>query len=140
MSYVTIVIHPPSHNIFVLLADVPSTLSLQHFFPNSNVLGYSLDFMNDSTLFFVSSNKVPSAICRCSRPATLLEKETLAQVFSCEFCEISKNTFSYWTPPVAASAWWRNFLTEKSLYERSKLLYVMIFLFYLSYHVRNKCA
>ena len=27
------------------------------------------------------------------RPATLLKKETLAQVFSCEFCEISKNTF-----------------------------------------------
>ena len=30
-------------------------------------------------------------------------KETLAQVFSCEFCEISKNTFSYRTPLVAAS-------------------------------------
>ena len=27
------------------------------------------------------------------RPATLLKKETLAQVFSCEFCEISKSTF-----------------------------------------------
>ena len=28
-------------------------------------------------------------------PATLLKKETLAQVFSCEFSEISKNTSSY---------------------------------------------
>ena len=28
---------------------------------------------------------------------------TLTQVFSCEFCQISKNTFSYRTPPVAAS-------------------------------------
>ena len=28
---------------------------------------------------------------------------TLAQVFSCEFCGISNNTFSYRTPPVAAS-------------------------------------
>ena len=27
------------------------------------------------------------------QPATLLKKETLAQVFSCEFCEIFKNTF-----------------------------------------------
>ena len=35
-------------------------------------------------------------------PATLLAK-TLAQVFSCEFREISKNTFSCRTPPVAAS-------------------------------------
>ena len=33
----------------------------------------------------------------------LIKKETLAQVFSCEYCEISKNTFSYRTPPVAAS-------------------------------------
>ena len=30
-------------------------------------------------------------------------KETLAQVFSGEFCEISKNTFSYRTPLVATS-------------------------------------
>ena len=33
----------------------------------------------------------------------IIKKETLAQVFSCEFCEISKNTFCYRTPPVAAS-------------------------------------
>ena len=49
----------------------------------------------------------------CSRASVLIklqdeacyfiEKETLAQVFSCEFSEISKNTFSYRTPPVAAS-------------------------------------
>ena len=32
-----------------------------------------------------------------------IKKETLAKVFSREFCEISKNTFSYGTPPVAAS-------------------------------------
>ena len=34
------------------------------------------------------------------RPAILFKKETLAQVFSCEFCEISRNTFiteSLWT-------------------------------------------
>ena len=36
------------------------------------------------------------------RPSTLLKKK-LAQVFSCEFCEIFKNTFFYRTPPVAAS-------------------------------------
>ena len=33
-----------------------------------------------------------------------INKETLAQVFSYEFCEISKNTFFYRTPLVAASA------------------------------------
>ena len=33
-----------------------------------------------------------------------IKKQTLAQVFSCEFCKISKNTFYYRTPFVAASA------------------------------------
>ena len=33
----------------------------------------------------------------------LIKKETLAQMFSCNFCEISKNTFFYRTPLVAAS-------------------------------------
>ena len=32
-----------------------------------------------------------------------IKKETLAQVFPCEFFEISKNTFLYKTPLVAAS-------------------------------------
>ena len=38
----------------------------------------------------------------CAR-VSFLKKETLAQVFSCEFCEISENTFSYRTPPVGTS-------------------------------------
>ena len=37
------------------------------------------------------------------RPATLLKNEILTQVFSCEICEIFKNTFLYRTPPVVAS-------------------------------------
>ena len=45
----------------------------------------------------------------CARVSFLIKlqawglQETLAQVFSCEFCEISKNSCSYRTPPVAAS-------------------------------------
>ena len=34
----------------------------------------------------------------------LLKKETLAQLFSCAFCKIFKNTLFYGTPLVAASA------------------------------------
>ena len=46
-------------------------------------------------------------------PATLLRKKTLAQVFSCEFCEIYKNNFYYRTPLVAASGVLINFaITE----------------------------
>ena len=32
-----------------------------------------------------------------------IKKDTLPQVFSCEFCEIFKNRFFYRTPPMAAS-------------------------------------
>ena len=38
------------------------------------------------------------------RPATLLKlRLTLVQMFSCEFCEVSKNTYFYRMPLVAAS-------------------------------------
>ena len=40
--------------------------------------------------------------CR-PRACNFVKKETLAQVFSCEICEISKNTLLYKTPLVAAS-------------------------------------
>ena len=36
-------------------------------------------------------------------PATIFKKETLVQVFTCEYCETFKNTFFYRAPPVAAS-------------------------------------
>ena len=36
-------------------------------------------------------------------PATLLKKRLWHSYFSCEYCEICKNTFSYRIPPVAAS-------------------------------------
>ena len=46
------------------------------------------------SLFF---NKVTGLTCN------LIKKDTLAQVFSCQVREISKNAFFYRTPMVAAS-------------------------------------
>ena len=40
---------------------------------------------------------------RRSQACNFIKKETLAQVFSCEFCEISNNTYCYRTPLMAAS-------------------------------------
>ena len=37
------------------------------------------------------------------KACNFIKKDTLAQVFSCEFWEISKNTFSYRASPLAAS-------------------------------------
>ena len=53
------------------------------------------------SLFFISCKP---EICN------FIKKETLGQVFSCEFCEISKDTFCYRTRPVAAS--------EKTIFPR----------------------
>ena len=38
----------------------------------------------------------------CARVSILYEIETLGQVYSCEFCKISKNAFSERTAPVDA--------------------------------------
>ena len=51
----------------------------------------------ENTCTRVSLSKLQAGACN------FIKKETLAQVFSSEFCEVSKNTFSYGTPPVAAS-------------------------------------
>ena len=52
---------------------------------------------------------------------TLLKKETYLQVLSCEFCEIFKNTFSYRTPPVAASVRLRSNLKNLKYAEALKV-------------------
>ena len=48
----------------------------------------------------VSQNSQENA---CARVSFLKERLFLAQLFSCEVCEIFKNFFSYRTPPLAAS-------------------------------------
>ena len=48
-------------------------------------------------------NRVSFLIKLQGSACNFIKKDTLTQVFSCEFCEIFKNTFSYRTSPVAAS-------------------------------------
>ena len=56
-------------------------------------------------LFFIHVFNSTKSVVMNERPeaCNFIKKETLAQVFSYEFYEISKNTISYRTPPVAAS-------------------------------------
>ena len=53
-----------------------------------------------------------------AQACNFIKKGTLAQVFSCEFCKISKNTFSYRAPPVIASERHINADFKISLYVR----------------------
>ena len=46
---------------------------------------------------------IVSFLTKLQAACNVNKKETLAQVFSCGFCEISKNSFSYRARPVAAS-------------------------------------
>ena len=48
------------------------------------------------------------------RPATLLKKESLEQVFSSEFCENSKNNFFHRTPLVTASEVANSYIVKKN--------------------------
>ena len=45
----------------------------------------------------------------------LIKKESGAGA-SCEFCEISKNNFSYRTPPVAVSAYYQKLSEEQQIF------------------------
>ena len=45
--------------------------------------------------------QVSPKLCLRPKACNLIKKESLAQVFSCEFCEISKNTYFCRTPQVA---------------------------------------
>ena len=46
----------------------------------------------------VSRNSQKNTYARVSFLIRFIKKETLGQLFSCEFCEISKNTFFHRTP------------------------------------------
>ena len=79
-------------------------------------------------IVYILGSRRPEVFCN------FIEKEALVQVFSCEFCEISKNTFSYRTPPVAASVFWEgiiHFPLGKTLHVASATIFIS-FLQYLS--------
>ena len=82
-------------------------------FPSTNCFTRSkIVISSNSTANIILANSTTVAtseeaiIRRCSvtQACNFINIETLEQVFSCEFCEISKNAFSYRTTPVAASA------------------------------------
>ena len=50
-----------------------------------------------------------------------IKKDTLVQMFSCEFCEISKNTFSYRTSLVAASSSSKQVFLKISWYSQGNI-------------------
>ena len=73
------------------------------------------------------------------RAFNFIKKETLAQVSSCKFCEISKNIFSYRTPPVAASVFFNvslllpkrftlRYLPPPLLYSEVLFLFLILYL------------
>ena len=63
----------------------------------------------------------------------VLKKETLAQVFSCEFCDISKSNFSYGTPPDDCLWNVKNtlYFTWKVIFVHEILIFFCIFLYFL---------
>ena len=66
-----------------------------------------------------------SFLIKLKAACNFIKKETLTRVLSCEFCEISKNTFSWRTPPVAASTLeLSSFLLTKQLLSKKEILYL----------------
>ena len=59
------------------------------------------------------------------------KKETLALVFSCEFCKISKNTLSHRKPPVAASVY------IMKVFSKRLFKFTMTYVIYINYSLIN---
>ena len=83
---------------------------------NTNILKSNLtNFLvmrekRSKNIYFRNSRSVKKLFLEISQNSqentskyNFIKKESLAQAISSEFCEISKNIFSYRTPPVAAS-------------------------------------
>ena len=85
-------------------------------------LGNIIDLIDPMYLKNIFRSSLPEVLCKkgvlrnfvqftgkhLCQGLFLIKKETLAQVFSCEFYDISKNTFFHGTPLVAASAFYNN--------------------------------
>ena len=73
----------------------------------------NITLTNEMTFSFRSSHPVvfykKGILKNFSKFTRKHQEETLAQMFSCEFCEILKNTLLYRTPSAAASVHWISF-------------------------------
>ena len=86
---------------------------------NFGTVSYTASVLNNLDVNIQSRSSGPEVFCKKvvlrnftkftgkhvpeSQFCNFIKKEALEQVFSCEFCEISKNTFLHRTPLVAAS-------------------------------------
>ena len=64
-----------------------------------------------------------SCFVKKAEACNFIKKETQAQVFSCEFYEISKNTFPYRTPPVAASGRYLEYILKRIFIGKNRSSY-----------------
>ena len=69
---------------------------------------------------------VPESFLHKVTGCNFIKKETLAQVFSCEFCEISKNTLFYRTHLVVASVYYETAGLSKFLFAKNKYSTIFI--------------
>ena len=107
-GYVTILRYP-TILIFLNLFLIFLFLNLGWVFASGEKFGFLINITQHQIykvfLWFISFTE--AVVQRCSVKkvfaCNFIKKETLTQAFSCEFCEISNNTFSYRTPLVAAS-------------------------------------
>ena len=96
--------------------------------------------------FLIKLQVVPESLSEWScrpRACNFTKKETLAQGFSCEFCEISKNIFftDYLrTTSTSNSPLWRHLLRSHAIVQSKSfvwLIYLTVFLFIEISHVPN---
>ena len=90
---------------FVITYNSPVNFKLIHFLLGIKLPHKSPNFESKLSSALVKICQIPHVRSSLSEVfcKRFIKKETLAQVFSCEFCEIFKNTYFYRKPQVTAS-------------------------------------
>ena len=96
----------PGYDVREILESYQEKLWLRnYFFDYIDSEGVVLRILVKKVFIEISQNSQENTCARVScrhQLCSFIKKDALPQVFSCEFCEISKNTFPHRTPPVAA--------------------------------------
>ena len=110
-----------THPFCEAIKDIGTLVSVLNILPKLKIETFFQRCSAKKMFLEISQNSQESTCARVSfliklkaQACNFIEKETLTQVFSCEFCGISKSTFSCRTSSVAASVI-NNFKTSFSI-------------------------
>ena len=96
-------VHTPLLSVLLYIQHLPIIITVTTLKQSSGGVLYKKDVLRKFAIFTGKHLYQSLFVSKVAELCNFIKKETLAQVFSSEFCENSKNTLCYITPLMAAS-------------------------------------